>query len=86
MTTSIFRFALRRISAVMEEGARTHPSGEWWRCPPEYHVARATRHLRLYHEADTSEDHIAHAATRLLMALQIRERELQIRERGRAET
>jgi hypothetical protein len=59
-----FRFALRRIAAVMDAGAHTHqPPGGWWRCTPDYHVARATRHLRLYHEADTSEDHLANATT-----------------------
>jgi hypothetical protein len=66
--TVAFRLALRRIAAVMAEGACTH-SGDWRDHPPGFHVARAARHLRLHHEANTAEDHLAHAATRLLMAL-----------------
>jgi hypothetical protein len=71
--TTTFRLALRCVEAVMAEGACTHPSGDWRDHPASFHVARAARHLRLHHEADTTEDHLVHAATRLLMALELRE-------------
>jgi hypothetical protein len=39
----------------------------------EYHLGRAEEHLRLLREGEQLEDHLAHAATRLLMALTLRE-------------
>jgi hypothetical protein len=70
--TVAFRLALRRIAAVMAEGACTH-SGDWRDESASFHTGRAERHLRLLRETDTSEDHLAHAACRLLMALELRE-------------
>jgi hypothetical protein len=71
--TTTFRLALSRIAAVMEKGACTHPSGDWRDESASFHTGRAERHLRLLRETDTTEDHLAHAACRLLMALELRE-------------
>ena len=54
-------------------GSATHPNNEWVRRSVEYHLARAEDHLRLLRDGDQREDHVAHAATRLLMALTLRE-------------
>jgi hypothetical protein len=69
--TVAFCSALRRIAAVMAEGAASH-SEDWRDLPPSFHTGRAERHLRLLRETDTAEDHLAHAACRLLMALELR--------------
>jgi hypothetical protein len=71
--TTTFRLALRCVEAVMAEGACTHPSGDWRNESASFHTGRAERHLRLLRETDMAEDHLAHAATRLLMALELRE-------------
>jgi len=48
---------------------------DWVRRSPEYHISRAQEHLRLLREGDQRQDHLSHAATRLLMALTLRELE-----------
>ena len=57
----------------MRDGAATHSDNEWSRRGVDYHLGRAERHLRLLREGDQGEDHLSHAATRLLMALALRE-------------
>ena len=57
----------------MRDGVATHPDNEWVRRSVEYHLVRAEAHLRLLRDGEQLEDHLAHAATRLLMALAIRE-------------
>jgi hypothetical protein len=77
-----FTKALKTIAGVMRDGAATHPDKEWVRRSVEYHVARAEAHLQMLRDGEQLEDHLAHAATRLLMALALRELGL----RGRAPT
>lgn len=68
-----FNKALETIAGVMRDGVVTHPDNEWVRRSPEYHIGRAEAHLRLLRDGGLLEDHLAHAATRLLMALALRE-------------
>ena len=68
-----FKHALEVIAGVMRDGVAKHPDNEWVRRPVEYHLGRAEEHLRLLRDGDQREDHVAHAATRLLMALTLRE-------------
>ena len=68
-----FTKALEAIAGVMREDAATHPDNDWVGRSPEYHLGRAEEHLRLWHDGDQLEDHVSHAATRLLMALTLRE-------------
>ena len=72
--------ALKTILSVLAEGAKTHAPGAWCSLSVDEHIKRATDHLtkcspidRLlaYHRGD-QEDHLAHAACRLLMALELR--------------
>lgn len=70
-----FTKALDAIAGVMRDGATTHPDNDWVRRTPEYHIGRAEEHLRLLREGDQRQDHLSHAATRLLMALALRELE-----------
>jgi hypothetical protein len=70
-----FTEALKIVARVMHDGAATHPDNDWIRRSPEYHLGRAEEHLRLWHDGDQLQDHVSHAATRLLMALTLRELE-----------
>jgi hypothetical protein len=64
-----FREALAISADVMKHGAASHPDNDWLRRSSEYHIGRAEEHLRLWREGDQQQDHVSHAATRLLMAL-----------------
>jgi dATP/dGTP diphosphohydrolase len=68
-----FTKALEIVARVMAEGAVTHPDNDWVGRSPDYHIGRAEEHLRLWRDGDQLEDHMSHAATRLLMALTLRE-------------
>src|SRR5262249_49882445 len=67
--------ALVAVTKVMTAGMASHPHNDWMRQPALHHLARAERHLRLLGLNDQSEDHLGHAACRLLMALALRELE-----------
>jgi hypothetical protein len=67
--------ALEIVDAVTRDGAQTHPDNDWIRRTPEYHLGRAEEHLRLWRDGDQQQDHLSHAATRLLKALTLREME-----------
>jgi hypothetical protein len=70
-----FTKALEVVARVMRDGAAMHPDNDWVRRSPEYHLGRAEEHLRLWRDGDQLEDYVSHAATRLLMALTLRELE-----------
>ena len=68
-----FDQALQVIAGIMRNGMAAHPDNEWTQRSAEYHIDLAEEHLRLLCEGEQLEDHLAHAATRLLMALTLRE-------------
>ena len=68
-----FAKALEAIAGIMRDGAASHPDNDWVGRTPDYHISRAEEHLRLLNEGDQLQDHLSHAATRLLMALTLRE-------------
>ena len=68
-----FGRALEIVADIMRRGARTHREGEWKEASAEFHVGRAEQHLKLLREGSQRQDHLAHAATRLLLALAVRE-------------
>jgi hypothetical protein len=68
-----FTKALEVVARVMRDGATTHPDDEWVGRSPEYHLGRAEEHLQRWRDGDQLQDHVSHAATRLLMALTLRE-------------
>jgi hypothetical protein len=74
-STNPFTRALAIVSAVMRDGALTHPDNDWIHRSPEYHLTRAEQHLRLLHQGDQLQDHLSHACCRLLMTLTLRELE-----------
>jgi len=72
-TKEPFERAFESVTRVMREGALKHPENDWMRRSPGYHVGRAEEHLRLIRDGDQRQDHLAHATTRLPMALALRE-------------
>ncbi len=71
--TDELRRALAVIEAVLARGRLSHAADDWLPLQARHHVARAIGHLDRLMDGDQREDHLAHAATRLLMALELRE-------------
>jgi hypothetical protein len=71
MTPDAFTQALEVIAQVMRDGVAMHQDNDWVRRSADYHLARAEQHLRLLRDGDQQQDHLSHAATRLLMALML---------------
>jgi hypothetical protein len=78
MDAGELRHALRIVARILAAGERTHPSdaaNHWLKISTREHVARAMTHLdRFLVCAYADEDHLAHALTRLLLAVELRER------------
>jgi|SRR5580704_15559918 hypothetical protein len=86
VTAVDLRAALREIASVLKAGYRKREEWrtqfayaialgltpeEWRTHDSAYHVGRALKHLTAWEDGDDSEPHLSHAATRLLMALQL---------------
>jgi hypothetical protein len=66
-----FPRALAVVASILKRGRATHVGQDWRELPAGFHVARAQRHLDLLARGDMTEPHLAHAAARLLMALEL---------------
>ena len=62
------------LARTLASGRRTHRAGAWRSKPVQKHLQHARKHLELLVSGAGGEDHLAHAACRLLMALELRER------------
>ena len=62
--------ALLVIARVLKDGAETHGDETWRQVPRSVHLNHALTHLLAHSAGDTSDEHLAHAATRLLFALE----------------
>jgi hypothetical protein len=71
--------ALSVLARTLAAGRRTHRAGAWRLKPVAKHLRHARRHLELLAIGSEGEDHLAHAACRLLMALELRERTARVR-------
>ena len=69
--------ALRILARTLASGRRSHRAGVWRLKPVQKHLRHARKHLDLLASGVGGEDHLAHAACRLLMALELRERTAQ---------
>ncbi len=78
--------ALDRIEATLTAGAETHPPDDWRGLGVAGNLNHARAHAVARLTGDESEDHLAHEATRLLMALELREEERVARVRTLAAT
>jgi hypothetical protein len=66
--------ALTVMAAVLGLGRLKYPDNSGFRQPASFHIGRARQHLEALADGDgNGEDHLAHAAARLLMAVQARE-------------
>ncbi len=59
----------------MGEGAEKYEAWNWLRIDVPDHINHALTHLYAYLSGDTSENHLAHAACRVHMALELDERD-----------
>jgi hypothetical protein len=71
--------ALSVLARTLAAGRRTHRAGAWRLKPVPKHLRHASKHLDLLATGSGGEDHLAHAACRLLMAFVLRERTAQTR-------
>ncbi len=62
------------LARTLASGRRSHRAGAWRSKPVQKHLQQARKHLDLLASGVGGEDHLAHAACRLLMALELRER------------
>ncbi len=68
--------AIRLGAARMAKGLEDHARDSWRNMSQEELVEHAAEHLGRYLEGDGSEDHLLHAMLRLMMAVEVRQREL----------
>lgn len=61
------------IGRVLDHGARRYGENNWHRISVKEHLNHAAAHLFAFLSGDEADDHLAHFATRALMALEIRE-------------
>jgi hypothetical protein len=77
------RLALRVVAKVLRQGAETHSLGAWRKRSARRHAAHSAVHLEKYLlGAKSKDDDLANAATRALMALQLREEAKETRTNG----
>jgi len=69
LTATNLRLALREIASVLKAGCRKRE--DWRSHDAAWHADRAIKHIERWESGDDSEPHLSHAATRLLMALQL---------------
>lgn len=74
--------AFDTLARTLTAGRCTHRAGAWRSKPVQKHLRHARKHLNLLASGSEGEDHLAHAACRLLMALELRERTAQTRAAG----
>ena len=62
--------AVSAVSGVLRHGADKYGADNWRGIPTNDHLNHALAHVFSYLHGDTQDDHIEHAACRLLMALE----------------
>lgn len=67
-TRTILLSRLLTISRVLKEGAEKYEANNWRLIPQEHHLSHALTHYFAYLLEDTTDDHLSHFFTRLMMA------------------
>lgn len=65
--------ATLKVCQILHEGAEKYGDKNWMGIPLESHLNHALIHLFAYLQGDVSDEHLSHAVTRLLFALDIDE-------------
>lgn len=66
--------AILQVSSVLHTGALKYGDDNWHVIPTRDHLNHALTHVFAHLAGDAQDDHLGHAATRLLMALEIEAR------------
>jgi hypothetical protein len=74
--------AFLALARTLAARRSTHRAGAWRLKPIQKHLQHPGKHLDLLASGSAGEDHLAHAARRLLMALELCERTAQARAAG----
>jgi hypothetical protein len=61
--------ALSQVARIMYNGSMKYSDDNWKKIPCNDHLNHAVHHVFLHLAGNRMEDHLAHAATRMLMAL-----------------
>ncbi|WAH35034.1 dATP/dGTP diphosphohydrolase domain-containing protein [Alicyclobacillus dauci] len=61
--------AIGELARILYEGAQKYDDNNWRKIPTNDHINHALNHIYLHLAKDTAEDHLAHAFTRLMMAV-----------------
>lgn len=62
--------ALASVARVLYNGCRKYGRDNWRLIPSIDHLNHALNHIYLHLAGNTQEDHLAHATTRMMMALE----------------
>lgn len=73
--------AIIEVGKCLQEGAAKYGEFNWTRINPRDHVNHALVHLFAWLAEDKQDDHLAHAACRILFALEMEKRE-RVKERS----
>ena len=63
--------ALLSVGQVLKEGAEKYGVDNWRGIAPDEHINHALVHLYAFLAGDTQDDHVTHAACRILFALDL---------------
>lgn len=55
------------------KGPRKYPKNNWRLLPCRKHLNHAVGHIFAFFAGDTSDDHLTHAASRLMMAMEVKD-------------
>lgn len=63
--------AIMRVAQVLQYGASRYSANNWRKIDMASHINHALQHLFALMSGDTSDDHLGHAACRLMMAVDV---------------
>lgn len=66
--------ALFDVSEILAQGALKYGEWNWLKIPEREHINHALQHIFAYLGGDTQDDHLGHAACRVLFALELMRR------------